>query len=84
MDNYPGMYDATQQETDDIMHDYLMMLPDFGPDDKDVKAYRAELEKRGVMQGGHPLCPDCGDIVSIVIMNTAPAGGVKYVGKGRT
>lgn len=45
---YPGMYDVTQQETDDILHDYKMMLETFGEEDGTVREYRNELVKRGV------------------------------------
>ncbi len=34
--------------TEDLLHDYKMMLKDFGPDDKEVIIYKEELEKRGM------------------------------------
>lgn len=32
----------------DIIHDYLVMLEDFGATDKDVIQYKAELDRRGI------------------------------------
>lgn len=50
---YPGMYDVTQQDTDDILHDYQDMVSTFGPEDDLVIEYRRELEERGVLYCGH-------------------------------
>ncbi len=49
-DEFHPVYDCDPAYylTEDLFHDYKMMLKDFGPDDKDVVAYRKELEKRGV------------------------------------
>ena len=35
-------------DTDDLLHDYHLMLPDFGANDPDVKAYAEELDRRQI------------------------------------
>jgi len=41
--------------TDDLLHDYHLMLSTFGSDDKDVTEYGQELKSRGVDTGKYEL-----------------------------
>ncbi len=50
-------YDLSIEDTEDILHDYKMMLEDFGKDDPLVKEYREELIKRGVTLKENPERP---------------------------
>ena len=42
--------ECSQYETDDLLHDYHMMLEDFGKDDEDVQLYKFILQDRGFLR----------------------------------
>lgn len=45
---YPEGTTLSEIDTQDLLHDYKMMLADFGPLDETVLEYREELLKRKV------------------------------------
>lgn len=48
--------DLSRYSIGDIMHDYAMLLEDFGPNDETVKAYSVALKLKGLRilsEGGY-------------------------------
>jgi len=41
-------FDVTMYDTEDLIHDYNLMLFDFGDKDETVVEYKQELSRRGV------------------------------------
>ena len=47
MKTHPKYEECNQQDSDDLLHDYEMMLEDFGELDEDVQLYKFILRDRG-------------------------------------
>ena len=49
MKTHPKYNECSQQESDDLLHNYNMMLEDFGPEDEYVQLYKFILQDRGFL-----------------------------------